>query len=234
MNADRRVGHAIDTRQVSRRDMLPVILAVIGTICGLLPYERALAAPVQRAPTLEDALAIKRFGSLSLHPSGRWVAAELSGSIRVFSTKTGDVEIEIPSGTSPLWSPDGTRLAYYADVAGYRQLHIYEWISGRTSQITRLHEGISPNPFIWVVGDSGSYTWSPDSSRIALVTRFTGHSSEAQPVRLPSSRPGWNDALFCRTGRHLPNRFVGCLFPPQPGLEAATHACDRGGTIERA
>jgi Tol biopolymer transport system component/serine/threonine protein kinase len=74
----------------------------------------------------------------------------------------------------PAWSPDGSRLAYVAEVDGYRQLFVRAMGSGNERQLSRqTTDHIQPN-------------WSPDGRRLALVRATAGHSKLE-----PNDLNGW-------------------------------------------
>ncbi len=57
----------------------------------------------------------------------------------------------------PAWSPDGTRLAYSAEVSGFRKIFIRDMATGETRQVT---EGPA---------DDVQASWSPDGRSLAFV-----------------------------------------------------------------
>jgi len=76
------------------------------------------------------------------------------------------------SDSSPVWSPDGARIAFLSDRSGSTQLHVM-WADTR-EQLQLTHLSRSP----------GSITWSPDGRQIAF-TNFVPDTSSPLPVRLP-------------------------------------------------
>lgn len=82
------------------------------------------------------------------------------------------------NASQPVWSPDGSRLAYNAD----GQLHMYWADSGRSGQLSQLPS--SPN----------NVSWSPDGEWLAFIM-FTPEQRSA-PVSLPGKPPGatWAEA----------------------------------------
>ena len=83
----------------------------------------------------------------------------------------------LTKGSDPLWSPDGTRIAYTAaDDAEATQIFV-RWLSdGATSQITRVHE------------TPGSMRWSPDGESIAFLKLVLEH--EGWEIELPKPPEG--------------------------------------------
>jgi dipeptidyl aminopeptidase/acylaminoacyl peptidase len=74
--------------------------------------------------------------------------------------------------SSPVWSPDGARIAFLSNRSGTSQLHVM-WVDTReTLQLTRLER------------PPASITWSPDGKQIAY-TSLIPDESPVLPVRLP-------------------------------------------------
>lgn len=108
--------------------------------------------------------------ALSWHPAGRQVAIGVSRpdlaadrwrrQIRLVDLETGRTAPVTPHGdlcTSPLWSPDGTRLAYLAQSAeGLPELAV-RGDGGRHTYAGLLREGVH------------AFAWAPDSRRLCLV-----------------------------------------------------------------
>ncbi len=69
------------------------------------------------------------------------------------------------NNTCPAWSPDGTKIAYSASLAGVRQIWIYDLATGEETQLTDGY-GHKENP-----------TWAPDSLHL-LFNSSTASSSE--------------------------------------------------------
>ncbi len=73
---------------------------------------------------------------------------------------------------SPVWSPDGKRIAFFSNRSGSTQLHVMWADTREMSQLTRVERA------------PGGVRWSPDSSQIAF-TAFLPDDTPVLPVRLP-------------------------------------------------
>ena len=79
--------------------------------------------------------------------------------------------------SSPVWSPDGSRVAFLSDRGGSSQVYVM-WMDTRdVAQLTNLAD--SP----------GGLTWSPDGTKLAF-TMFHRDESPALKVRLPERPRG--------------------------------------------
>ncbi len=73
---------------------------------------------------------------------------------------------------SPVWSPDGKRIAFLSNRSGSTQLHVMWADTRETLQLTRLERA------------PADVVWSPDSSQIAF-TGFVPDDTPILPVHLP-------------------------------------------------
>ncbi len=85
-------------------------------------------------------------------------------------------------GSSPAWSPDGTRLAYVATVDGSTQVHV-RWMdsgqSARISELTQAPQGLS---------------WSPDGHWLAFTMRVPATDTPLARMPTPPKGAEWAPA----------------------------------------
>ena len=96
-------------------------------------------------------------------------------------TADGSRVHELTSGPwrdgSPVWSPDGRRLAFLSDRDGTMQLHVMYVDTGAIAQLTHLERA------------PGSVKWSPDGRQIAF-TSFVLDEDPILPIHLPQRPRG--------------------------------------------
>jgi dipeptidyl aminopeptidase/acylaminoacyl peptidase len=88
---------------------------------------------------------------------------------------------ELTQGTwrdsSPVWSPDGKRIAFLSNRSGTNQVHVM-WVDTReVAQLTRVEQ--SP----------GNLKWSPDGKQIAF-TMFLQDENPILPIKMPKTPRG--------------------------------------------
>lgn len=104
--------------------------------------------------------------AVSVSPDGKWLAVDLQGSLWIIPAKGGQakrITDYFNDARQPVWSPDGSRLAYFA----YRDGGYDLWtIKPDGSDMRKLTEGA------W---DDREPAWSPDGKTIAFSSDRSGN-----------------------------------------------------------
>ena len=113
-------------------------------------------------------------------PDGRTLAFRLScgddtfnvdGALHLLDLRTGAASDLGLAGRSPVWSPDGTRLAYMSERSGGWEVYVYDLVRGRETRVTDC-------------ADSCRFpAWSPDGALILVV--------ESTPDVADEERTAW-------------------------------------------
>lgn len=128
------------------------------------------AAPIRldiAAETQDNTSEVRTFNSeaddYSLEPGGRRVAIAIYGEIFTAPTGEGGDLVQITDGAardqSPVYSPDGKRIAYVSDASGREEIYI-----------TSTDGAGKPEKITDVDALKLSFSWSPDSKAIAYVS----------------------------------------------------------------
>jgi dipeptidyl aminopeptidase/acylaminoacyl peptidase len=141
----------------------------------------------ERHVTLEMYLDMESVSNPQLSPDGGQIVFTRGGVDAVNDRRYSDIWIMdadgtrkrfLVDGTSPVWSPDGTRIAYLASGEPRGNQIFVRWMDaeGAATQITRVDR--SP----------GSLRWSPDGTRIAFTMAV--EDAESWTVQLPPRPSG--------------------------------------------
>ncbi len=79
--------------------------------------------------------------------------------------------------SSPVWAPQGDRVAFLSDRDGSDQIHVLWVESGEVAQLTHLER------------EPSGLAWSPDGSKL-VFTQFVPDDDKLLPVRLPKRPEG--------------------------------------------
>jgi dipeptidyl aminopeptidase/acylaminoacyl peptidase len=127
--------------------------------------------------------------TLQLSPDGSTLAFALSDdNLSLINTHDLAPPTNLGGGFLPMWSPDGSRVAFYSRRSGSLQLWVYDVAERSSQQATFIVGGIDPDPTTRIVGwvhDAFRYSWAPDSTHIAFASRVperTRSAVMAKPV----------------------------------------------------
>jgi dipeptidyl aminopeptidase/acylaminoacyl peptidase len=130
----------------------------------------AAAAQAPRGLTPDLAAGMRQLGGIRISPDGSRVAYVVTVPDLATSTTNADVWVVPAAGgeprrltrgrtrdDSPLWSPDGTRLAFISDREERPQVWLIRADGGEAERLTESKSGVT------------AFAWSPDGRRIAFV-----------------------------------------------------------------
>ena len=120
-----------------------------------------------------------RLGGLQIDRAGnrsRQMTVRGAAGFEVVDWRTGQsVSIEAPANasvSSPEWSPDGTKVAYFVNLPDATHLYVADASNGRVRQVTR-------SPVLATL--TTSFEWTPDSR--SLVTVMLPENRGAEPTK---------------------------------------------------
>ena len=135
--------------------------------------------------TMDTFMEMESIGSPAISPDGRQIVFSRSFVDKINDQNRSNLWIvdvqgerirELTRGnwsdSSPVWSPDGKRIAFLSDRDGTRQLHVMWLDTGEVAQLTHY------------TGDIGNPVWSPDGRQIAF-TSTVEDKDPILPVKLP-------------------------------------------------
>jgi dipeptidyl aminopeptidase/acylaminoacyl peptidase len=141
------------------------VLCFIGLAAASISGLATNQAVDKRLPTLDDTYAVKTIGALEASPDATLAAFEISGGITVQSLAPNGTQVKrLDGGSGPSWSPDAKLLAFFANVKGELQVHIWNRSADSVRPLTTFADGVS----------QGGISWSPDSTRLVVGTRLMG------------------------------------------------------------
>src|SRR5215475_10243686 len=161
------------------------IVTVLFSLCAI-----AFAQPKPRLLDKETFMNMESVGNPQISPDGKQIIFTRTWVDKVKDQYRSNLWIvdvdgsrvrELTSGarndSSPVWSPDGKRVAFLSDRDGTNQLHVM-WLDTREiAQLTHLEQAPS------------GVKWSPDGSQIAF-TSFVPDNDPILSIKLPERPRG--------------------------------------------
>jgi tricorn protease len=136
----------------------------------------------------------KRLSSADISPNGARAVFEARGEILTVPAEKGDPRNLTNSPSvherEPVWSPDGTSIAYLSDESGEYELHIRP--QDGLGEVKKIPLGDKPQFYM-------ALRWSPDSKKIAYLDNHDG----LWYIDLEAKKPVQVDIDTYRNGRNL-------------------------------
>ncbi|HEX4949500.1 MAG TPA: S9 family peptidase [Blastocatellia bacterium] len=146
------------------------LTCVFVLLCAL-----SVIAQTSRPMTFNDVMALKTVGNTAISPDGKQIAYTLSWADMKDNERRTEIWMVTANGgsprrftmgkndTAPNWSPDGQWLAFISTrgtgEAARPQIYLISPFGGEADKLTDSKTGVT------------SFTWSPDSKRIAYVAQ---------------------------------------------------------------
>jgi dipeptidyl aminopeptidase/acylaminoacyl peptidase len=173
-----------------------------------------------QAPTLEQSVSLRTPSGVRLSPDGAMVAYTVNKAnwdVNAFETeiwiaKTGSGErFRLTGGKkssgSPVWAPDGKRIAFVSDRDGKRQIYLIAPAGGEGVALTEMENGVD------------SFEWLPDGSAIVFT------AAEPEPAALKDRKKKFGEFQVVKGDysytnlwllKVLPIGDAGASTPPKP------------------
>lgn len=173
---------------MTRHSVLPCAAALAVALSFLVPS--ADAQPAARGLDTATFMEMEAVGNPAISPDGTQVVFTRTWIDQVKDLSRSNVWIVDIAGTrlreltrgswrdsSPVWSPDGTRIAFLSDRDGTTQIHVLFVASGELAQLTHVER------------TPAGLAWSPDGRQLAF-TAFVPDDRQVLPVTLPKRPRG--------------------------------------------
>lgn len=165
----------------------------------------ALAVVVSSAAFADELIGARW---LSLNPDGSRLAFSYQGDIWVAPTAGGRairITDNVEMDDRPVWSPDGSKLAFQSDRFGNFDVFVVDADGGKPKRVT------------WFTGNDLPYSWDADGKSVNIIRTFdngyrtvmslntetlalTSLFSDQMPIDAPMSSPEGDKVLYSRHG----------------------------------
>lgn len=135
----------------------------------------AVATDPQIAPDGRTIVYVRRSGDV--------MTDRMAGSLWLVDVASGRQTPFAASGSSPRWSPDGTRIAYAAADGERSQLYVRHLATGAVARVSALP------------GDPGALAWSPDGKRLAFLAQVAGDAPRLGAAPAKPEGAKWAEPL---------------------------------------
>ena len=142
---------------------------------GCLLATTALATPSARAQIAQPALDRPAFAEPSLSPDGSLIAFASGGDIWEVAASGGVARLLVTDGATegrPLYSPDGTRLAFTSTRGGSQNIYVLDLASGAVTRLTYAEAGEELD------------AWSPDGKYLYFASGVQDVARQADIFRV--------------------------------------------------
>jgi dipeptidyl aminopeptidase/acylaminoacyl peptidase len=173
---------------MKRTTLIAILLC--GVLAGTVPLPTLQAQSKVRVLDKDTFLDMESVGSPAISPDGSQIVFARTWIDKIKDQSRSNIWVIDTAGTrlreltrgswrdsAPVWSPDGSKLAFLSDRDGTTQLHVLFVATGELAQLT--HTERAP----------AGVTWSPDGKQIAF-TAFIPDEDPILPVQLPKRPRG--------------------------------------------
>jgi dipeptidyl aminopeptidase/acylaminoacyl peptidase len=169
----------------------PVFLAGAFSPKPQLAFSSVILAPQRHLVTIDDLATLQDVDWVDLSADGLHLAYTVNRPYTVSEIWVADAHPNarprfLAKGAVPRWSPDGKRIAFFAENEGKTQIWVADPGTGVARALTKFSAGIQLFSDIALIGlpimGKRTFSWSPDSQAIALSVPLPRTSDRAPNV----------------------------------------------------